>query len=780
MEGFARPITGKKESRQEHPENNMYSTTYLEQLDETVWICNQDFSEVYYVNPAYERMWGQDPRRLLEHPASLLESVHPLDVNWLSSALRTGLGHEFEQEYRIIRPDGMTLWIRSRAIPVEGAWTEPRILVLSMDLTNHKFITQCLEEQLQILNQIHDSVVSTDLDGYVTSWNRSAEASLGYTAAEAIGMHISFIYPGDQIEFLETEVITPLNEKGSHEVEVQLLDKDNRRFHAHLSLSRFYDEDGQPRGVVGYFLDISEKIASATKLKEHIRLHQAVADLGMSALDGSGLTALFAEATKMVATTLQVEFTKVLELQPDGHSLLLRAGVGWKKGAVGKATVETKEQSQASFTLQRRDPVVVEDFRREQRFEKPALLAEHDVQSGINVVIYGRNKPFGVLGAHSRATRSYSRSERDFMQAIANILASAVERKSAERALHNSEQRFRSIFENAAAGMVTTDHHGRFLRVNPAFCRFLGYSKEELLLKSAKEVTFEADRDITNREYEKILQNERHVMDLIKRYRRKNGRIVWGHTTVAWVFDSNSHPEYSIGLIQNITELKQAENHLRKLSGHLMSVREEEQKRIARKIHDELGQAMVGMQMNLSWLLNTLPEKNAVWLEKLQSLRAVTEEAMDSVEKIASELRPRILDVLGLREAIQWYIEEFGATFGIRYSVRFTPEDPELGTETAIVLYRVFQEALTNVHRHARATEVQIRLYRRQDDLHFLVKDNGVGITPEQIQAPDAFGLLGIQERVLSIGGTLDIWGEPDNGTTVRVTAPFTSKEFSR
>ncbi|MEJ2051959.1 MAG: PAS domain-containing protein, partial [Calditrichota bacterium] len=336
VEGFAHPITGKKESRQEHPENNMYSTTYLEQLDETVWICNQDFSEVYYVNPAYERMWGQDPRRLLEHPASLLESVHPLDVNWLSSALRTGLGHEFEQEYRIIRPDGMTLWIRSRAIPVEGAWTEPRILVLSMDLTNHKFITQRLEEQLQILNQIHDSVVSTDLDGYVTSWNRSAEASLGYTAAEAIGMHISFIYPGDQIEFLETEVITPLNEKGSHEVEVQLLDKDNRRFHAHLSLSRFYDEDGQPRGVVGYFLDISEKIASATKLKEHIRLHQAVADLGMSALDGSGLTALFAEATKMVATTLQVEFTKVLELQPDGHSLLLRAGVGWKKGAVGK------------------------------------------------------------------------------------------------------------------------------------------------------------------------------------------------------------------------------------------------------------------------------------------------------------------------------------------------------------------------------------------------------------------------------------------------------------
>jgi len=239
-------------------------------------------------------------------------------------------------------------------------------------------------------------------------------------------------------------------------------------------------------------------------------------------------------------------------------------------------------------------------------------------------------------------------------------------------------------------------------------------------------------------------------------------------------------------LIQDITGLKSAENQLkhseeqlRKLSSHLMSVREDEQKRIARRIHDELGQTLVGMQMNLSWLLDTLPKENAVWLEKIRSLLDMAEASMDSVEKITSELRPRILDVLGLKEAINWYLNEFETTPAIRYSVTFIPESLELNPSHSIILYRVFQEAISNVHRHARASEVRIRLEQQKNMLLFTIQDDGIGITREQIQAPNSFGLLGMQERVLALGGTLRIQGKPGAGTSIRVKIPLPLKESS-
>jgi len=781
LEGFARNITVDKEIEQYLKGREICCRQFMDNIGEAFWLCNQDLTEVYYVNPAYESIWDRDHQSLYDHPESFLESIHPRDKGWVVSSIQADLGQGLNMEFRILWPDGTIRWVRARVFPIVNNTKDlSRIAGIAEDITAYKLIKQRLKEQYNIIDQIHDSVISTDLDGYVTTWNRGAEASLGYSVFQAIGRHISFVYPEDQLDFLEKEVIAPLKEKGTHEVEVQLQDRANRRFHADLSLSLLRDEEGTPKGMVGYFLDISNQIAAAKELQAHVRLHKAVADLGKQALDGLDLTPLFSEAVHVVASILDVDYVKVLELQPEGETLILRAGAGWKKGYVGRATVEACERSQAGYTLKRRKPVVVEDYRTEHRFEKPAILAEHDVQSGVSVVIYGQEKPFGVLGAHSKAIRTYSRSESDFMQAIANILASAIERKSAERALQNSEKRFRSIFENAAAGMVTTDNIDRFLQVNPAFCRFLGYSAEELLARTVREVTFEEDREMTARQFEEVTRGERRVMELIKRYQRKDGRIVWGHTTAAWVFDQHLKPLYSIGLIQDITELKRAENQLRKLSGHLMSVREDEQKRIARKIHDDLGQAIVGMQMNLSWLLDTRPEENEVWLEKIRSLQAVTEEAMDSVERIASELRPRILDVLGLQEAIQWYLKEFGATSGIRYSVRFTPDHPELDAGSAIVLYRVFQEALTNIHRHAEATEVKITFLQQKNELRFLVKDNGVGITPEQIQAPASFGLMGMQERVLSLGGTLDIRGEPGNGTSVLVTIPASSKELSK
>ncbi|MGH7770174.1 MAG: GAF domain-containing protein, partial [Candidatus Binatia bacterium] len=163
------------------------------------------------------------------------------------------------------------------------------------------------------------------------------------------------------------------------------------------------------------------------------------------ALARTDVSALLDEAVVLAAQTLQVEYAKVLELVPDGKSLLLRAGVGWKEGLVGHATIGALDDSQAGYTLRTREPVIVEDLRAETRFSGPALLYEHGVVSGMSVVIHGKYRPYGALGAHTTERRSFSTDDVNFLQSVANLLATAIERQQAEQALRRSEERFQIV-----------------------------------------------------------------------------------------------------------------------------------------------------------------------------------------------------------------------------------------------------------------------------------------------------------------------------------------------
>ena len=170
------------------------------------------------------------------------------------------------------------------------------------------------------------------------------------------------------------------------------------------------------------------------ELRDRVRQQEAVARLGMSALSQSRLPDLMDEAAKTVTEVLAVEYCKLLELTPDGTKLLLRAGVGWETGLVGRATVGTNLESQAGYALISGGPVVVEDLRSERRFHGPALLLEHGVVSGISVIIYANGHPYGVLGAHTRKKRQFNDEEIDFLKDVAELLGAAMERMQTEEA----------------------------------------------------------------------------------------------------------------------------------------------------------------------------------------------------------------------------------------------------------------------------------------------------------------------------------------------------------
>jgi PAS domain S-box-containing protein len=1028
IEGIARDITKRQKMEIILQDSENRFRQMAEHIHEVFWLCNRDISKVLYISPAYEEIWGRSCQSLYNNPKSFLDPVHPEDRDEVIPFILNYITKGYDKEFRIIRPDGSVRWVRDRAFPIRDEKGEIyRIAGIATDITGRKETEQLLREQSQIIDQIHDSVVTTNMEGFIANWNIGAEKMFGYTADEVIGKHISFLYTPEQHPLLENEIIAPLKKKGEHTIEVPLRNKTGRAFYIHLSLSLIKDEKGNPRRMVGYcmdiderkraelelqlqadklgsilesisdgffsvdnnwrytylnsqaekmlgtkredllnhtiwevypeaigttfdkeyhkalsrkkttsffefykpmakwfevhvypfaeglsvyFQDVTERILVEKELSARANRQRIITDLGLSALSGKELSVILNEAPEKLTNTLEVKYAKILELLPDGKSLLLRTGKGWKKGYVGKARVETSVKSQAGYTLQSKKPVVVEDFRKEKRFQIPQLLKEHQVQSGISTIIYGTNKPFGVLGIHSDKPRKFTDSEVDFVQSIANTIALAISNDKASKALHASEQRFRSIFEHAAAGMVTTDINGRFLQVNPKFCRLLGYTEKELHKLTVRDVTYEEDLEVTDTQFKQVARGNHKVFDLVKRYVRKNGKVVWGHTTTAWIYDFQSKPLYCIKLIQDITSAKQAEQalreseekfrtivetapslilisnekgkniyvspnceeitgysqkeilgrvrwwihkddiekarklfdlahkegtgyknfeykavkkngkiwyassswnsmkdengevkgvvletidisekkqaekqlkksreQLRQLSIHLQSVREEEQERISRKIHDEIGQMLVGLQMNLSWLSEKISPEEEELRRKIVYLQERTEESIDMVEKIASELRPRMLDVLGLKEAIRWHLQELKETTGIQSVYKFIPANISLDTNHSTVLYRLFQESLANIVRHSKATRVTVSLKKDQKMLHFKIEDNGIGITREQIESPDSFGIMGMQERVHNLNGEISIRGNPDDGTQIQIKLPLKNPE---
>ena len=224
--------------------------------------------------------------------------------------------------------------------------------------------------------------------------------------------------------------------------------------------------------------------------------------------------------------------------------------------------------------------------------------------------------------------------------------------------------------------------------------------------------------------------------------------------------------------------LLHSEENLRALAAHLQSIREEERIHIAREIHDELGQALTGLKFDLGSFARQF-EKDAhpVRAEKQAGLGLAIDRIINSVRRIASGLRPEVLDEIGLAAAIEWQSREFQRRTGIRCVVNIPAKFVDPDKECSTALFRVFQELLTNVARHANATRVNVTLTGGEHPLGLTVADNGRGIKDKGIESPRSLGFLGLRERVLAFGGTIDVNGNEGKGTKVAVSIPMTAHQ---
>lgn len=351
-------------------------------------------------------------------------------------------------------------------------------------------------------------------------------------------------------------------------------------------------------------------------------------------------------------------------------------------------------------------------------------------------------------------------------------------RRQAQQDLGLVNAELTQIFETSADGMRVVDREFNMLRANETFCTLAGIRKEEAIGRKCHEVFLGPLCHGPDCPLTRILQGEERVeCDAIKV--RKAGQEI---PCIVTATPFRGGTGELIGIVEDFKdisvrkraeeELKQSRRQLRELASYLESAREKERTRIAREIHDELGQALTALKMELHWWFEKLPKDDNELVEGVQKLSQLLDENVHLVQRISSELRPGMLDLLGLSAAIEWQAAQFRDRTGIKCDFISIPEDTVLDETSSIAIFRIFQEACTNIVRHAKATKIEIVLKETPEEVELKISDNGKGITDKEISNPKSFGLMGIKERAMSLGGTVEISGAENKGTTVRVRIP--------
>lgn len=362
---------------------------------------------------------------------------------------------------------------------------------------------------------------------------------------------------------------------------------------------------------------------------------------------------------------------------------------------------------------------------------------------------------------------------------INQLEAADLERRRIEKSLNKYEKNFRELVNLLPQTIYEMDKNGKFRFTNQVGFETFGYNQQDIDTGvNFSQLFIPEEREKLNRNIQKIYNGsdlEGHEYTAL----RKDGTTFQALIYSSPIFYDNK-PVGLRGVVIDITDRKKVEQDLkdsrdqfRNLSAHLQSVREEERSYIAREIHDELGQALTALKMDLIWINKRLTTAQSEIAEKISTMFDLIDKTIQTIRRISTDLRPGLLDDLGLTAALEWYCEDFQNRTGINCNLHLRPAEIAIDQKRSIAIFRILQETLTNVARHAHASEVKVNLGIKDHALEMKIVDNGIGITDEQVNDPQNLGLVGLRERVYPWNGHIAIKGRPQKGTTVLVFIPL-------
>ena len=397
----------------------------------------------------------------------------------------------------------------------------------------------------------------------------------------------------------------------------------------------------------------------------------------------------------------------------------------------------------------------------------PALLAH------VNALLRTKRAEQAVQEINDQLESRVLQRTAELVAANAFLKQEISDRKRIDEARKQAEEKYHGIFENAIEGIFQSAPDGGFISANPAMARIFGYDSAEELINDRKDIESQHYVDPRRRKiFEQLINDKGVVQGFELQAYRKDGSMIWTSENVRAVRNENGTLLYYEGIVEDVTQRKQVEAERVELLRRLVSAQEDEQRRISRELHDQMGQSLAALLLGLKSLKDSVKEESTI--EGIQRLQDITNRIADEMHTLIRELRPTALDDLGLQTALANYLEEWSQRSSIAIDFHSNGLlDQRLGSQLESTIYRIVQEAVNNVIKHANAQNVSIILEKRGNRVLLIVEDDGVGFDAEALlKMPTKnrrFGLLGMQERVALVGGSVSIESTPGVGTTVLV-----------
>lgn len=343
-----------------------------------------------------------------------------------------------------------------------------------------------------------------------------------------------------------------------------------------------------------------------------------------------------------------------------------------------------------------------------------------------------------------------------------------------------SEQLFRYLFEQASLGIAVEDMEGRVLLANPALCSILGYPPNELCGMHCSQFANPEDSQDDWALFQQLRDGSIDHYSLEKRYLRKDGSRLWGRLNVSLLKDGDSQVPLVFAFVEDITERKQAEYALSDMSRKLIEAQDHERVRIARDLHDDIGQRLALMAAELEQLQEEPTDFAAQIAARITELRKQAVEISTDIQFMSHELHSAKLEYLGIAAAMRSWCSEFGERQRVEIAFRSHDVPSALPSEVSLCLFRVLQEALHNAAKHSGTSKIEVQLWEESGQVHLTVNDSGRGFDIEAAMHGRGIGLASMQERVRLVNGALAIQSTPMRGNSIHVRVPFEARAASQ
>ena len=790
--GSVQDITEHKKAEEARIESEEKLKLSMKSAREGMWEWDFTTDQVYFDDVCLQIL-GYNPGEIQKKGEWWWTQWHPDDVAPTKKAVKDYLeGHaeNYSVEFRLRNKSGKYVWISSNGVVLRKDENNKPLYMIGIhqDITERKIAEEDLHLHSIVLTNMDEGVyLIRASDGIIVYTNPAFERMFGYDPGAMIGKHVSIVNAPTQKDPEERakEIIEVLNKTGKWEGEVNNIKKDGTSFWCYSIVSTFEHYEYGP-----VWISVHTDITERKKVEQFIRTQ---AEVARNMAEGAYIVRLRDVIIRWASPRFEGMFGYEPGEMIGKHASIINA----------PSDLTPIERSDEIMEVLRRTGEwhgEVENIKKDgtpfwcyasvSTFTHPEY---GEVLLAVHTDITERKKAEEQLNKHLELMKLSSEVSSLFISVPLSHIDDEINSTLKKMAQAGDTNRSSLFLFSDDLTTITNTHEWCASPVDSQIKSLQGipfktFGYHEKQLRNHETIAISSIDDYPPEAKGEIEWVKKHgfrsflFIPLLKKGKLYGALGFYGEIgkEIAW-------QDFFVELLRIIGDvfvstlerkkamdaLRKSQKDLRNLTAHIQSVREDERRSVAREIHDDVGQNLAALKMDMYMIEKKLPSGQKPLIDRMKAMMELTDKSIQTVRKIHEELRPSLLEGLGLVEAIESYTEEFEDRTEVKYELHIEPESIDLSEERSLAFFRILQESMTNVRLHAGATKVNVNIKEKNGKLELKVKDKGVGVTEEQLTKSRSFGIMGIRERADFLQGKVKINGIPDKGTTVKVTIPL-------